>query len=205
MFAAIVISLWTFLRRWGGVGLFFLGIVDSSLIPTFGSLDLFTAVLSARHKDLWYYYAAMSVLGSLIGAYSTYRIGQGAGRAGLESRFSAKRLQQVNAAFERWGFGAIFVPAIIPPPFPTTLFFVSAGACQYPLKKYFAAVLPARALRYAAIAYIGARYGRHFLRFFRHPQHYVGLSLAITALIVIAAIMASIAWKSTQDLKASGQ
>jgi membrane protein YqaA with SNARE-associated domain len=203
--AAIVISLWTFLRRWGGVGLFFLGIIDSSLIPTFGSLDLFTGVLAARHKDLWYYYAAMSTAGSLIGAYSTYRIGQGAGRAGLERRFSAKRLQQVNAAFERWGFGAIFVPAIIPPPFPTTLFFVGAGAFQYPLKRYFAAVLPARALRYAAIGYIGARYGRHFIRFFRHPQRYVGLSLAITALIVIAAIMASIAWKNTQDLKASGQ
>ena len=205
MFAATVISLWTFLRRWGGVGLFLLGIVDSSLIPTFGSLDLFTAVLSARHKDLWYYYAAMSTLGSLIGAYSTYHIGRGAGRAGLERRFRPQRLQRVNAAFERWGFGAVFVPAIIPPPFPTTLFFAGAGAFQYPLKKYFAAVLSARVLRYSAIAYIGARYGRQVLRFFRHPQRYVGLSLAITGLILIAAIMASIAWKSTQDLKASGQ
>src|ERR1051326_6142500 len=72
-------TIWTTLRRWGGPGLFIIGIIDSSFVPTLGSLDVFNALLAARHKDLWWYYALMSTAGSVAGAYLTYRI---AGRAG---------------------------------------------------------------------------------------------------------------------------
>ena len=204
MVAAAVISIWTLLRRWGGVGLFVLGIVDSSLIPTFGSLDIFTALLAVRHKDLWLYYAMMSMLGSLIGAYSTYRVGRSAGQTGLERRFKAARLQRVQRSFESWGFGAVFVPAVIPPPFPTALFFVGAGAFQYPIKRYFAAVILARTLRYSAIAYIGSHFGRHVFRFLRHPQQYLGASLAITLVIVGVAVVVTVAWRILQDEGAQG-
>ena len=38
-------TIWTTLRRWGGPGLLLIGIVDSSFIPTLGSLDIFNALL----------------------------------------------------------------------------------------------------------------------------------------------------------------
>jgi membrane protein YqaA with SNARE-associated domain len=204
MLFAAVISIWTYLRRWGGVGLFVLGIVDSSPIPTFGSLDAFTAILAARHKDLWLYYALMSVLGSLVGAYSTYRLGHSAGQTGLEKRFKATRLRQVQRAFDYWGFGAVFVPSVIPPPFPTILFFIAAGAFEYPLKKYFLAVTLGRTVRYLALAYIGAHFGRHVLRFFRHPQQYMAATLAISLAVLALVIAITVAWRSLQDEAARG-
>ncbi|HXY77802.1 MAG TPA: hypothetical protein VEH47_03260, partial [Candidatus Acidoferrales bacterium] len=48
----------TLVRHLGGLGLFLLAIVDSSPIPTFGGLDIVTAILAARQREPWYYYAA---------------------------------------------------------------------------------------------------------------------------------------------------
>src|SRR5438045_8736888 len=45
-------------RHLGALGLFFLAVLDSSPLPTFGGPDILTAVLSARHHQPWYYYAA---------------------------------------------------------------------------------------------------------------------------------------------------
>src|ERR1700687_455886 len=51
-------------RHWiyhlGGLGFIPLGLLDSSVIPLPGSMDLLTIFLSARQKDLWFYYAAMA-------------------------------------------------------------------------------------------------------------------------------------------------
>jgi hypothetical protein len=37
-----------------------LGIVDSSVIPLPGSMDVLTILLSARNSQLWFYYALMA-------------------------------------------------------------------------------------------------------------------------------------------------
>ena len=41
----------------GGPGLLIVGMLDGSIVPTFGSLDQFAAVLSAREQSQWLYYA----------------------------------------------------------------------------------------------------------------------------------------------------
>jgi len=51
-------TLLTTLRHLGAAGLFFLAILDSSPIPTFGGPDILTAVLAASHRPLWWEYAA---------------------------------------------------------------------------------------------------------------------------------------------------
>jgi len=45
------------LRHLGGVGVFILAALDSSLLPTLGAVDAFTIVLAARNPELWPYYA----------------------------------------------------------------------------------------------------------------------------------------------------
>jgi len=49
------------LRRWifhlGGLGFIPLGLLDNSVIPLPGSMDVLTIVLSARRPELWLYYA----------------------------------------------------------------------------------------------------------------------------------------------------
>jgi len=131
----IVIPGWKLLRSLGGVGLVILGVVDSSVIPTFGSLDALTAILSVKNHELWPYYAAASTLGALIGAHVTYRMSARAGEQWLEKRIGTKRSWQVQGLLKRFGFAAIFVSCVAPPPFPTSPFFIGAGALRYPQRE----------------------------------------------------------------------
>jgi membrane protein YqaA with SNARE-associated domain len=166
--------------HWGGLGLVPLAIADSSFIPTFGSLDVLTAFLAARHADFWPYYASMSTCGSMIGAYLMYRLGKKTGRGWIERKFGARRSRQVEYALERWGFGAVFVSTVAPPPCPTSLFLLAAGAFGYRLKQFLLAVFTGRAIRYSLITIIAAIYGRRIVRYFRHPGQYLVPSLVVT-------------------------
>ena len=58
----------TLVRHLGGIALLPLAVLDSTIIPTFGSLDLLTAWLAVGDPERWWYYALMSTVGSLIGA-----------------------------------------------------------------------------------------------------------------------------------------
>jgi len=176
----------TFLRHVGGIGLVPLAVVDSTIIPTFGSLDLLTAWLTVHNPDLWLYYTLMSTSGSLIGALLTYFMGKRTGATWAEKKIGQKRLLQIEHAIEHWGFGAIFVPTIAPPPCPTAWFFLVAGTFSFPLKKFVAAVTLGRVLRYGLLTLVAAHYGRTLLRYLRHPLHYLLWSLIITASLIAA-------------------
>ena len=173
-------------RHFGGLALVPLAVLDSSIIPTFGSLDLLTAWLAVATPDLWFYYAGMSTLGSLIGALLTYRIGRRLGTEWIARKIGTSRLSKLQSALENWRFGAVFVSTIAPPPFPTSWFFLTAGAFRFPRSQLTTAVLLGRALRYSLLTLVAAHYGRHFLRYLRHPAHYILISLIVTASLLAA-------------------
>ena len=177
----------TLIRKVGGIGLLPLGILDGSVIPTFGSLDLLTAWLAARDPDLWPYYAGMATVGAFIGAWITYRMGRRARGRWLSQHIGARRTQQITSAVEHWGAGAVMVATLAPPPFPAAFFFLAAGAAQQPARKFTATVLVGRAIRYSVFAAIAAHYGRHILRYFRHPAQFLVPSLAITGVLILVA------------------
>src|SRR5215468_2233077 len=88
----------TFLRHVGGIGLVPLAILDSTVVPTFGSLDLLTAWLAVRNPDLWLYYALMSTIGATIGAVITYRMGTKVSVWWIEKKIGHKRLERIEHA-----------------------------------------------------------------------------------------------------------
>lgn len=159
-------KLWTWVRHLGGPGLVVLGLADNSVVPLPGSMDVLTIYLTVHHHQLWWYYAAMATVGSLIGGYLTYRVAARGGKAALERKFGARRSKALYRRFDRWAFGSIFIPALLPPPFPFVPFLIAAGALQYSRKKFFAALALGRGLRYSILAYLGVIYGHQFLRFF---------------------------------------
>lgn len=182
------------LRHLGAAGLFFLAILDSSPIPTFGGPDILTAILAASHKPLWYEFAASATAGSVIGAFLTFRIARSAGSAYLDQKFKKSIVAKFLKLFKRWGSGTLFASAAIPLPTPTSLFFAAAGASDFSLKRFLGIVLIARTLRYFTVAYVASHYGRHFLRVLRHPLQYWGwmlIFLGVTAALVIGGIVAS--------------
>jgi membrane protein YqaA with SNARE-associated domain len=166
----LAVSTWVRLRRLGGPGLVLLGIADNSVIPLTGSMDVLTIWLAARHREPWFYYALMATIGALLGGYITYSLARKGGKEAMERRLSKRRAAKVYKRFERWGFGAIAVPAILPPPFPFVPFLLAAGAMQYSREKFLGALILGRGVRYSIAAYLGARYGRHILRFFDRYQ-----------------------------------
>ncbi len=182
------------LRHLGAAGLFFLAILDSSPLPTFGGPDILTAVLAAAHHPLWYEYAATATAGSVIGAFFTFRLARRAGSAYLDKKFKKSRLTRFLKLFKKWGTGTLAASTLIPIPTPTSMFFAAAGASDYPQGRFIAIVAVCRAVRYFGIAFIAAHYGRHFLRVIRHPfQHWGWLTLfiGITCALIAGGIVAS--------------
>ena len=175
------------LRRWifhlGGLGFIPLGLLDSSVLPLPGSMDVLTIVLSARHGELWSYYALMATIGSLVGGYVTYRLARKGGKETLARKFPRRKLEKVYKMFGRWGFGAIAIPALLPPPVPMVPFVLAAGAMQYSVGKFLAALTLGRTVRYSILAYLAARYGRQMLAFFSR----VGHPILIAAIVLLAA------------------
>jgi membrane protein YqaA with SNARE-associated domain len=176
----------------GALGLFFLAILDSSPLPTFGGPDVLTAVLAAAHRNPWYEYAGVATAGSSIGAYLTFRIARRAGSAYLHSKFGNRKLDGVLSFFRKRGTGALALSTAVPFPFPTSVFFAAAGASNYSAGRFATVVTICRGIRYALIAIIADHYGRHFIRVLRHPAQYWGWSLVL-ATVILSLIMGGIA------------
>jgi membrane protein YqaA with SNARE-associated domain len=172
-------------RHLGPLGLFFLAILDSSPVPTFGGPDILLAILVAARRDPWYEYAAFATVGSAIGAYITFRLARKAGQAYLDSKFGHARVAALLGIFKRWGTGSLVATTAIPFPFPTSLVFAAAGASDYHLGKYLAIVAASRGVRYAAIGILADQFGRHFVRMFRHPTQYWGWFLAFGVAVIV--------------------
>ena len=181
-----------FIRHLGGFGLFLLAVVDSTPIPTFAGPDILIAILAARHREPWYYYAAIATAGSVLGAYLTFRIARKAGLDYLSRKFGQRRVARLLVYFDRWGMGALAASTAVPLPFPTSGFFAAAGALDYPLETFIGVVALARAARYGAIALIAFHYGRHFVVGLRHLGQHPGwlLTVVAAATLVVAAAMA---------------
>jgi membrane protein YqaA with SNARE-associated domain len=188
-------------RRWvvhlGGLGLIPLGLLDNSIVPLPGSMDVVLIILCAREPEWWFYYALMATAGGVIGGFVTYRLARKGGKQALERRFPPRQVAKVNKIFERWGFSAIAVPALLPPPFPITPFLIAAGAMQYPLRKFLSALAIGRVARYVILGYLAARFGRKIIRFM--AEHGAPVAWTVTGVAIVAALVAFFLWRRNRS------
>jgi membrane protein YqaA with SNARE-associated domain len=179
-------------RHWiyqlGGLGFIPLGLLDNSVIPLPGSMDILTIFLSTRQERLWFYYASMATVGSVIGGFVTYRLARKGGKETLTRRFSASTLEKVYKIFERWGLAAIAIPAVLPPPAPMLPFLFAAGSMQYPVRKFLFALTLGRIVRYTLLAFLAARYGGPILAFLSQHAH-PGLFIVVGLIATVAAVL----------------
>jgi membrane protein YqaA with SNARE-associated domain len=211
LLAAIVVNkaMWRLLRHMGGLGLIVVGLVDNSAIPLPGSMDALTIVLSAAHKEPWWYYAIMATIGSIIGGYLTYRLGAKGGKETLEKKISKKRAAKIYSIFERYGFWSVAIGAICPPPVPFVPFLLAAGAMHYPRRHFLSALALGRGVRYTVAAYLGSIYGRQILRWL--GRYYQPVLYALIVLGVVGGLTGLYFWwryrrqsKNRRGTKASG-
>jgi membrane protein YqaA with SNARE-associated domain len=179
---ALASPFWTWLHRLGGLGLILLGLLDNSVIPLPGSMDLGVTILAAHHRAWWPYYALMATVGAVIGGYLTYRLGEKGGEETLEKKVGKKRAEKVYRRFKEHGFATVVVSAMLPPPFPIVPFLLAAGAMKYPRKLFLTALALGRAARFAFLGYIASRYGQGVMRWlarYYHPALYALIALSI--------------------------
>ncbi len=175
-------GIWRWLLRLGGPGLILIGLIDNSVIPIPGGMDLFVILLTAHHREWWAYYALFAVAGAVMGGYLTFRLAKKGGKESLEKKIGKKRSEKVYKKFEKGGFWSIVVGSILPPPFPLVPVLMAAGIMQYPRKHFLTALAMGRGVRFFIIAYLGKLYGTAIVgwlgRYYK-PFLYVLIALGV--------------------------
>jgi membrane protein YqaA with SNARE-associated domain len=182
-----IFLVWKWVLRLGGPGLILLGVLDNSIVPLTGSMDVLTIWLAASHKEWWAYYAVMATIGGVLGGYITYEIAHKGGKEAIERKLDKKKADKVLKRFRRWSFWSVAVGAILPPPFPLVPVLVAAGGSQYSKWKFLAALTLGRGIRYGIVAFFGRLYGRQIVGFFSH--YYKPTALVLGGIAVIGGII----------------
>jgi membrane protein YqaA with SNARE-associated domain len=173
-------------------GLVVLGALDSSIIfflPL--GIDFAVIILAAKTPDLFWVYAILATVGSVIGAAVTFWIGRKVGEHGLAKLIKPSRLSRVQARVGQGAAVTVAALAIIPPPFPFTAFVLTSGAWRVNAWTFFLTLAGVRALRFAAEAGLAAYYGRGILVWMRSTAFTVTVG-AITAIAIIGTIASAV-------------
>ena len=164
-----------------------IGALDSSLLSLPEINDYLVVGRCFKYPSAAFYFPLFAATGSVIGCNILYTIIRRGGQAVLRKRFPLESIKRVERAYERFGFLAIGIPAILPPPLPFKIFVATAGALEYPRWKFLLTVMIARSFRYYVEGILAVYYGRRVLLFMKDNGlvivSIVG-SLALIGLIV---------------------
>ena len=160
-------TIFAFFRRLGAVGLFLLGILDSSFLflPFGNDLLLIALVSSNRTSAIWILYVIASSVGSVIGVLIVDLIMRKTGEQGLEKFVKPRKVERLKCKMDKHAGWAVFWATLIPPPFPFTAVVMTASALQCSRKKIILAVFFGRLLRFTIEALLALSFGRQILKF----------------------------------------
>jgi membrane protein YqaA with SNARE-associated domain len=144
-----------------------IGTLDSSLLSLPEINDYLVVGRCFKYPTAAFYFPLFAATGSVIGCNILYSIIRRGGQAVLRKRFPLQSIKRVEKAYERFGFLAIGIPAILPPPLPFKIFVATAGALEYPRWKFLLTVMIARSFRYYLEGILAVFYGRRVLLFMK--------------------------------------
>src|SRR5207237_10905763 len=101
-----------------------------------------------------------SAAGSAAGASVADRL---SALRGLHRRIKGAVFDRVTAFVKRFGSLALSLAALLPPPFPTSAFVISAGATRYRFTAFALSFGVGRACRFALLAYLASVVGRPYV------------------------------------------
>ena len=144
-----------------------IGALDSSLLSLPEINDYLVVGRCYKYPTAAFYFPLFAAAGSVIGCNLLYTIVRRGGQAVLRKRFNLASIKRVERAYERFGFLAIGIPAILPPPLPFKIFVATAGALEYPRWKFLLTVMIARSFRYYVEGILAVFYGQRVLLFLK--------------------------------------
>ncbi len=175
-------SLKEYLLAFGLPGLFAIAFLDSAGVPLPGGVDLVVMLLSWQRPSLPILVALVAAVGSTAGCWVLYRIARVGGDTML-ARFPKEKQQWVTEKVRRNDSLAVTVAMLGPPPFPTKLFILVAGAVRMDWRRFVAAVFFGRFVRYLGEAYLAVRLGDRAFGALR--EHYLTIGIALAATVVV--------------------
>jgi len=138
--------LWALLKPLGAWGVFAIAGIDSAF---FGMpLDPVVAGYVYMQPHRFWLYAIMAAAGSAVGSLIIYGVGYEMGELVLEKRLGKARFQRMHARFERRGFVALALAAVVPPPFPFKIFALSAAVFEMHFTRFMLAIFTGRVVRF---------------------------------------------------------
>jgi membrane protein YqaA with SNARE-associated domain len=170
----------------GGLGLFLIAFLDSSVLTFPVINDLLMIELSVRNPARMPYYAAMTTIGSVAGCVLLYYIARKGGEA-MFDKHAGPRAQQIRIWINRNGFISILVTALLPPPTPFKVFVIAAGALEMPVGTFVLGLLAARAIRFFGEGFLAIRYGDQAGPFIlTHKLEVAGIVFGIVLVLYLA-------------------
>jgi membrane protein YqaA with SNARE-associated domain len=161
-----------------------IGALDSSLLSLPEINDYLVVGRCFKQPSAAFYFPLFAAIGSVIGCLALYTIMRRGGQALLRRRFKRENIERVERAYARYGFLAIAIPALLPPPMPFKIFVATAGTLEYPRWKFLVTVMIARSFRYYVEGILAVFYGRRVLSFLR-DNGLVVLSIVAAAALLI--------------------
>lgn len=150
-----------------GPAMILIGALDSSLLSLPEVNDYLVMARCYTHPHAIYFFPMFAAIGSVLGCLLLYTILRRGGQAVLHRRFKIEHVQKVEQAYARFGILALAVPALMPPPMPFKIFVATAGALQFPRRKFLLTIFVARSVRYYVEGTLAVFYGERVGRFLK--------------------------------------
>ena len=175
-------------------GVLMMGALDASVVfflPL--GIDFVVIIMAARKPELFWLYALLAAVGSVIGATGTFWLGRKVGEAGLARFVKASTLKKVEARVSRSAAVTLAALGIIPPPFPYTAFVLVSGACRVVNPwTFLTALAGVRVVRFVAEAALAAYYGRALIAWMESGT-FTAIVLVMTTLAIAGTVVSAIA------------
>ena len=168
-----------------GPAMVIIGALDSSLLSLPEVNDYLVVGRCYKYPSAVFYFPLFAAAGSVLGCWLLYSIMRRGGQALLRKRFKPENIERVENAYARFGFLAIAVPAVLPPPLPFKIFVATAGTLGYPRWKFLITVMIARSFRYYLEGILAVFYGELVLSFLKENGLTILLVAAGVAIIAL--------------------
>lgn len=177
----------------GPVGLFVLGVLDSSFLFMPLGNDLLIMALTINHRTYLPLYVAMASAGSCAGVFLLDLIVRKGGEVGLKKIMSRRRFEYLKRKMEKRGGLPVALACIAPPPFPFTAVVATASAFNYPRVRLLAIVLGSRVVRFTSVGLLAIAFGHQILQF-ANTNIFLGIMLAVIAASLVGSVVSIIRW-----------
>ncbi len=154
------------------------------MVPLAGGPDGVLMILAAVTPQRTALYVLSATGGSLLGSLALYALSRKAGRVALR-RIAPERQIRLRHFIDRYDLLTMMIAVILPPPFPTKLVVMAAGAFKMRLGRFALGTLLGRVVRFSLEGYLALRFGSSAMALLRRYSLLAGLAAAVLIILLV--------------------